>query len=157
MEKGGESVDNLEPKIPINDLEEFEKIKKTLTSKIMKALVLPPSALTDKLGSLEQAKIRQQIHNKSPNMVRYLTINIDPKKLEAATNDARSSLADLINSDVFKNLEVIAKDAAKRKRWATDPMELMPYLNRFKLSKLRQSLSFFLYDLAKWVDPDFLD
>jgi hypothetical protein len=150
-------VDNLEPKIPMNDLDEFNRIKKILASKIVKALVLPPSALTDKLGSLEQAKIHQQLENKSTNMTRHLTININTEKLEAATNDARNCLADLINSDVFMKLEIIAKDAAKRKRWATDPMELMQYFNRFKLSRMRQSLSFFLYDLARWVDPDFLD
>ena len=126
------------------------------TSKILQALVLPTAAITDELSSLEQAKISQQIYN-SPNMQRNLTINIDPEKLKIATNQARNALATLINSDDFKKVMEQANEAVKRKRWATDPLDLMQYWNYFKLVSLRRNLANFLYELARSIDPDLVD
>jgi hypothetical protein len=91
--------------------------------------------------------------NKKPT----IKLNIDTSKLAAALSRSFISIDTIINSPEYQKIKAQAKEVSKQKRWATDPLDLMPYFNRFKFSKLRQSLSFFLYDLARWVDPDFLD
>jgi hypothetical protein len=127
----------------MNDFTEFDRLKKLADSKIMKALMYQGMPIVNEASSLEQAKICQQVAD--------CKITISAQQLLDEINKVS------ISSAVLDRLKKITQDAANRKRWATDPMELMPYFNRFKFSKLRQSLSFFLYDLARWVDPDFLD
>jgi hypothetical protein len=90
-------------------------------------------------------------------MQRNLKINIDPEKLKIATNQARNALTALINSDEFKKVIEQANEAVKRKRWATDPLDLMQYWHYFKLVSLRRNLANFLYELARLIDSTLVD
>jgi hypothetical protein len=85
--------------------------------------------------------------NTSPNMQDFTT----------SFSKAMKLLCEITESDSYKNFQKHQEKAAKQLRWATDPLNLMPYWNYFKLVSLRRNLANFLYELARSIDPDFLD
>lgn len=86
-----------------------------------------------------------------------IKVSLNTQEFATALNKAMTSIAEITGTDSFKKFQEQAKEAAKQSKWATDPLGVMSYFSYFKLSKMRKSLSNFLYDLAKWVDADFID
>jgi hypothetical protein len=72
-------------------------------------------------------------------------------------DEARSCLVELMESAVFKEFQRTALKAARQSRWATDPLNLMPYWNYLRPTEIRRKISDLLYDLARFVDPDLVD
>jgi hypothetical protein len=117
----------------------------------------------DDFSEIEQIVVDDDEPGEGFNLMAKTAANMQQKfifdngKLETAKNQVLTSFIALISSDDFKKVMELAAKEAKRKRWETDPLDLMQYWHYFKLVSLRRNLANFLYELARLIDPTLVD